>query len=88
MLSKLEEDSSLHHSEHLKEQAALLSSMLNKINIDHISSIPDHEPNFLDMFGETEDQVNDWRYAIKDIITDLLIKASKEISERKTATQA
>ena len=59
MVSKLEEDSSLHHSEHLKEQAALLSSMLNKIDINQIISIADHEPNFLDMFGETEEQVND-----------------------------
>ena len=59
MLSKLEEDSSLHHSEHLKEQAALLSSMLNKINVHCIIFIADHEPNLLDMFGETEDQVND-----------------------------
>ena len=88
MLSKLEEDSSLHHSEHLKEQAALLSSMLNKINIDRIISIADHKPNFLDMLGETEDQVNDWRHATEDRITDLLIKASKEISERKAATQS
>ena len=28
MLSKIEQDSSQHHSEHLKEQAALLSTML------------------------------------------------------------
>ena len=88
MLSKLEEYSSLHHSEHLKEQAAILCSMLNQINVDHIISIADHKPNFLDMFGETEDQVNDWRHATEDRITDLLIKASKEISERKAATQS
>ena len=59
MLSKLEEDSSLHYSEHLKEQAALLSLLLTKNNVDHIISIADHKPNFLDMFGETEGQVND-----------------------------
>ena len=65
MLSKLEQDSLLHHSEHLKDQATLLSSMLTKINVDRIISIADHEPNFLDMFGETEDQVNDWIHATK-----------------------
>ena len=58
-LDKLEKDYSLHHFEHLKEKAALTSSMLTKINVDHIISFADHEPNFLDMFGETEDQVND-----------------------------
>ena len=52
MLSKLEEDSSLHHSEYLKEQAAILSSMLDKINVTRIISIAYHEPNFMDMFGE------------------------------------
>ena len=86
MISKLEEDSSLHHSEHLKEQAVLLSAMLNKINVNCIISIADHEPNFLDMFGETEDQVNNWRHTTEDRIDNLLIKASKKISERKAAT--
>ena len=33
--------------------------MLNKINVNHIIFITDHEPNFLDMFGERYDQVND-----------------------------
>ena len=40
------------------------------------------------MFGETEDQLNDWRHTTEDQITDLLIKASKEISKRKAATQS
>ena len=62
--------------------------MLIKINVNRIISIANHESNFLDMFGETEDQVNDWRHATEDRITDLLIKASKDISERKAATQS
>ncbi len=86
LLSKIEENSLQHHSEHLK--VALLSTILTKINIKHIISIADHEPNFLDMFRETEDQVNDWRHATEYQIDDLLIKASKEISERKAATQS
>ena len=86
MLSKLEENSSLHHSKHLKKQAALISTRLTKINVNRIIFFADHESNFLDMFGKTEDQLHNRRHTTEDQITDLLIKASKEISERKTAT--
>ena len=58
------------------------------MNIEKIISIADHEPNFLDMFGETEDQVDDWRHQTEARNNDLMIRASKEISERKAATQS
>lgn len=66
MFSQIEHDYSMHHSEHLKEQAVHLSTMINKININHIISIADQEPSFLDMFGETEDQINYWRHETED----------------------
>ena len=61
LLSEIEENSSLHHSEHLEKQAALLSTMLTKVDIRKIISYADTEPDFLEIFGETEDQVDNWR---------------------------
>ena len=55
LLSEVEENSLVHHSEHLEKQAALLLSMLNKMDIKHIISLADQEPEFLKIFGETED---------------------------------
>ena len=60
LLSNLEADNQLHHSKHLEKQANLLSTMLKDLDIKNIISIADSEPNFLRIFGETEDQINDW----------------------------
>ena len=60
LLTEIEENSSLHHSEHLEKQAALLSTILTKVDIRKIISYADTEPDFLEIFGETEDQVDDW----------------------------
>ena len=86
LLSKTEENPSQHHSEHLEKQAALLLSMLNKTDIKDIISLAYQEPDFLEIFGETEDQVNNQRYATEARIDYLMIRASREISERKAAT--
>ena len=58
------------------------------MNIKHIISIADHEPDFLEIFGETEDQIDDWRHKTEDWIDDLIIRASKEKSKIKAATQS
>ena len=58
------------------------------MNMKHIISIADHDPDFLEIFGETEDQIDDWRHEMDDRIDDLMIRASKEISKRKAATQS
>ena len=57
MLFDIEENSSQHHSQHLEKQAALLSTMLTKMDIKHIISVTDNEPDFLEIFGETEEQI-------------------------------
>ena len=62
--------------------------MLTKMDIKHIISIADNEQDFLEIFGETEDQIDDWRHKTESQIDDLMIRASKEVSERKTATQS
>ena len=77
-----------HHSEQLEKQAALLSTMLTKIDIKHIISIADTEPDFLEIFGETEDQIDNWRHETEARIDNLMIRAIKEVSERKAATQS
>ena len=61
--------------------------MLKDLDLDGLISLADTEPDFLTIFRETEDQVDDWRHAIPIRIQDLMIRASKEISERKSATQ-
>ena len=62
--------------------------MLTKVDIRKIISYADTEPDFLEIFGETEDQVDDWRHQTEARIEDLIIRASREVSERKAATQS
>merc|ERR1712240_90369 len=88
MLQDIEENASQNHSEHLEKQAALLSNLFNKINFRHLTAYADTEPDFLEIFGETEDQMNDWKDEIEACIEDLIIRASREVSERKAATQS
>ena len=58
------------------------------MDIKHIISIADTEPDFLEIFGETEEQIDDWRHETEARIDDLMIRASREVSERKAATQS
>ena len=46
------------------------------------------EPDFQGLFGETEDDIADWRHATEIRIEDLLIRASKEVADRKAAIQS
>ena len=61
--------------------------MLKDLNVAGIISLADTEPDFLENFCETEDEVNDWSHATKFRIQDLMIRASKEVYDRKAATQ-
>ena len=62
--------------------------MLTKMDIRKIISYADTEPDFLEIFGETEDHLDDWRHETEARIEDLMIRASREVSERKAATQS
>ena len=55
--------------------------------IKHIISVADSEPDILELFVETKDQVDNWRHETEARIDDLIIRASREVSERKAATQ-
>ena len=66
----------------------MLSSMLKSLEIDKIISLCESEPDFFSIFGETEDDISDWRLSTEVRIEELLIKASKEVAERKSATQS
>ena len=65
----------------------MLSLMLKSMEIDKIIIICKTEPDFFSIFGETKDNISDWHLSTKIRIKDLLIKASKEVAERKSATQ-
>ena len=56
------------------------------MDIKHIISITDNEPDFSEILGETEDKRDNWRYKTEGKIKDLMIRASKEVSERKAIT--
>jgi len=58
------------------------------MDIRRLISFADNEPDFLEIFGETEDQIDDWRTNTEAQIEDLMIRASREVSERKVATQS
>ena len=76
----------LNHSEHLKEQASLLSSMLKSMEIDKILVLCETEPDFFTIFGETEDNIHDWRLSTEIRIKDLLIKANQGRGEEGSYT--
>ena len=60
--------------------------MLKDLDLAGIIPLTDTEPDF-QIFSETEDQVNNWSHATEFRIQDLMIRASKEVSDRKAATQ-
>ena len=62
--------------------------MLKSMEIDKILVLCESEPDFFTIFGETEDDIHNWHHATEIRIEDLLIKASKEVAERKAATQS
>ena len=66
----------------------MLSLMLKSMEIDEIIILCKSEPDFFSIFGETEDNISDWCLSTEVRIEDLLIKASKEVAERKSATQS
>ena len=61
--------------------------MFKDMNITKIIGLADTEPDFIEVFGETEDQVSDWSHTAKYKIQDLMIRAYKEVSDRKASTQ-
>ena len=88
MIADLEANPEKFHSEKLEKQATLLSSMLKDLNINEIIGLADTEPDFLEIFGETEDQVSNWSNTTKYRIQDLMIRAYNEVSDRKASTQS
>lgn len=88
LLNDIEADPPSNHSEHLKEQVSLLSSMPKSMEIDKILVLCETKPDFFTIFGETEDNIQDWHLSTEIRIEDLLIKASREITERKAATES
>ena len=54
--------------------------MLKSMEIDKILILCETEPDFFSIFGETEDNIHDWRLSTEVRIEDLLIKASKEVA--------
>ena len=59
--------------------------MLTNLKIDEIIAKADQEPDFLGIFGVTEDAINDWRIATEDRIRKLTSSAAAEISARKAS---
>merc|ERR1712030_90428 len=54
-LSDLDKDESKYHSDLLKEEVKLVERMLSDLRIDSIIAQADKEPDFLGLFGDTED---------------------------------
>ena len=61
--------------------------MLHKQNVDNIIDKAEEESDFLTLFVEMEDLVNDLRNATEIRIQELESRAFKEVSDRKVATQ-
>ena len=65
----------------------MISWMLRSMEIHKILILCESEPDFFSIFGETEDNISDWCLSTEVRIEDILIKTSKEVAERKYATQ-
>ena len=61
--------------------------MLRELDVPGIIDLTATEPEFLEIFGETEDAVNDWSEEIRNKVQDFSLRAATEVSERKAATQ-
>ena len=49
---------------------SFLSTMLNKMDIRCLISFADNKPDLLEIFGKTEDQIDDWRNETEACIED------------------
>ena len=83
LIQSIESDPEGIHSENLEKQTTILNSMLRDLNIPGIIELANTEPDFLKIFGETEDQVNDWSEDARFRIQDLTLRAAKEVCDRK-----
>ena len=61
--------------------------MLKELDVPGIIDLAVTEPDFLEIFGETEDTINDWSEEIRNKVQDFSLRAATEVSERKAATQ-
>ena len=87
LVENIESDPEAVHSENLEKQANLIGSLLKELNVPGIIDLAATEPDFLEIFGETEDAVNDWSEEIWNKVQDFSLRAAAEVSERKAATQ-
>ena len=87
LLFNIEENTLQHHSEHQEKQAPLLSTKLKDMDIKNIISIANTKPDFIEIFLETKDQIDQGRHTTQLIIEDLIISASKDVSGRKADIQ-
>ena len=87
LISNIESDPDAIHSENLEKQANVISSMLKELDVPGIIDLAVTEPDFLEIFGETEDTINDWSEEIRNKVQDFSLRAATEVSERKAATQ-
>ena len=62
--------------------------MLKSMEIDEIIILCETKPDLFSIFGKTEDNISDWCLSTEVRIEDLLIQASNEVTERKSATQS
>ena len=60
--------------------------LLNK-KVYEVIKLLETEPDLFFIFGETEDDINNWRNLTKEIIYIIQDKASMEISVRKASVQ-
>ena len=74
-LTVLDKDETKYHSDLLEGELKLIKEMLSDLKIDSIIAQADKEPDFLGIFGDTEDSINDWRIAMEIRIDELSSKS-------------
>ena len=61
--------------------------MIENLNIETLIERLVSEPDLIDFFGETEDEINDWKLEVEDKIGTLTSQAIREVWERKRSVQ-
>ena len=83
MISNLEANNQQHLCEIPEKQANFVSTMLKNMDIQNIFSITHTKPEFLTIFEEIDDQIDNCRHTTKFRIEDLMVRAIREVSDRR-----
>ena len=86
-LNSLETDEEVHTKE-LKERVKIVKENFKALRINEILDRFLYDPNQDEIYGAFADEIDDWSELCDGKIEELKIRAERQISQRKAATQS